>query len=128
MQCLICNEKMKKTAMFGVLADACPTCKYVWLDRNEFASIIAADQKTTRTELLARARNEFLIEALKTLSYKGLCQRCGSPVSEVNFHGIAVNKCVTCGGMLFEYKELEKCIANCKKQGWVKKLFNLITR
>lgn len=126
MKCIVCEDKMKKCAMFGVLVDFCSACDGVWLDRNEFATIVAMDQKTTRTELLERARQEEKDESLKVVSYRGLCQRCGSPVSQCNFHGVKIDKCKTCGGMFFERGELTKCMSNCKKEGWLTKLFQLM--
>ena len=126
MKCIVCQASMKKEAMFGVLVDFCQSCKGVWLDKNEFTRIVAMDQKTTKTELVARMKEEESREALKVVSYRGLCQRCGSPVSSCDFHGVHVDKCKTCGGMFFEQSELTKCMSNCKKAGWLEKLFNLM--
>jgi len=117
---------MKKCAMFGVLVDFCPSCKGTWLDKNEFSTIVAMNHDVTKTELMEKVKSEKTTEALKPIKYRGLCQRCGFPVSSVNMHGVKVDRCKTCGGVFFEKGELTKCMSNCKKEGWLAKLLNLM--
>jgi len=46
------------------------------------------------------------------------CPKCGMQLAELNFRGVEVDSCVSCGGMFLDKGEIEKAMA-FKDPGWL---------
>jgi hypothetical protein len=51
------------------------------------------------------------------------CPKCGAELSEVEFRGVKVDKCFTCGGVYLDDGELEQLAG---RAGWLDRMLQLI--
>jgi Zn-finger nucleic acid-binding protein len=57
------------------------------------------------------------LEKLKELHWMR-CPKCGMELTELDFRGMKVDSCLTCGGMFLDKGEIEKAMAY-KEPGWL---------
>jgi Zn-finger nucleic acid-binding protein len=50
------------------------------------------------------------------------CPKCGMELAEVDFRGVTVDSCFSCGGAFLDKGEVEKALAY-KEPGWLGKAF-----
>jgi len=51
------------------------------------------------------------------------CPKCGAELTEVEFRGVRVDQCFSCGGVYLDDGELEQLAG---RAGWFEKVLNLI--
>jgi hypothetical protein len=85
-------------------------------NENEEEYIQRLEMEKQREQVAARRRELAQEEAskLKELHYMK-CPKCGSDLSEVEFRGVKVDKCFSCGGVYLDDGELEQLVG---RPGW----------
>jgi len=115
MLCFRCNTGMKKSEIEGVLVDRCPNCKGIWLDVGELEMLEYGEGKE-RDELIREAKQEVLRDKQRLFSTCGLCPKCQKyELKQIIRVGIELDKCSACGGLFFDWGELEKVISGEEK-------------
>ncbi len=81
-------------------------------------------------ELIAKKRTE-LDESRKIQQEKSehgaywmVCPKCGGQMEELEFHGIMIDKCKSCGGIYFDQGEVDLLIEHTTGGGFFKRLFS----
>lgn len=127
MVCLRCHEKMKKNALAGVLVDFCTNCNSFWLDAGELDNLRAKEKKS-EAELAQEAKAERRAERSQLITYTELCPRCQeSSLIPVHEGPVELDKCKRCGGLFFDFGELQKCL-EMPETSWLRRLFNAIKK
>ncbi len=108
MQCYKCHTKMKKKAVQGVLIDFCDVCEGIWLDGGELEQLKNNEGKSIE-ELKAEGRREIASEKKRLVTSMTTCPRCQSQrLQEKIFDGVELDICSSCGGMYFDWGELNR--------------------
>jgi len=101
-KCLKCQKPMKSfLTKKGVLLDVCPHCKGVWFDCGEIY-FFTKNKKTLRAYELKGLQNT------KQIDQK--CPKCHSEMQKgvFPFQPYEVEECLSCKGLFFDYKEVQK--------------------
>jgi Zn-finger nucleic acid-binding protein len=104
------------------LVNGCPNCKSVWLDVGELDKLKKGEQLHPE-ELLKQARTELTRAAERPIEYVGMCPRCGGQMTPYIEDGVALDTCLACHGMFFDYGELEKVLKDREEDSWLMRLW-----
>lgn len=103
-----CHVGMEHRALDGVLVDACPSCKGIWLDGGELEMLQDQTGKPIK-ELHLEARKEVAEAKQRLITTHGLCPRCQeTTLNEQLVASVELDVCATCNGMYFDWGELSK--------------------
>jgi len=130
MNCYKCNTEMKKQVKQDVLIDACPTCKGVWLDAGELEMLAGGKQKS-KDEILSEAKREIIRDKGRLMVTCEMCPKCQiEPLAQKFVEGVELDYCRKCGGLYFDWSELEKVLARkaSSEKGTFKSFFSEIFR
>ena len=85
----------------------------------EEAKRLRALREKARAEMEAAER-----ERLKELHWMH-CPKCGMELSEIEYRGVMVDACFSCGGMFFDKGEVEKALAG-EEPGTLRRLVGVL--
>jgi Zn-finger nucleic acid-binding protein len=96
----------------GVIADACPDCRGVWLDAHELRRILGDSPRIeAAASLAARDTGPADLDLVR-----GDCPRCRTPLASLHIQGprfaFHVEQCPTCQGLWFDENELAHFVAD----------------
>ena len=106
MHCIRCDTDMKKTAKAGIVIDACPNCRGLWLDGGEL-EMLEKGYKKENAELMQEAAREIRSERTKGITIKGMCPNCqDASLRVIRRERVEVDFCPACKGIFFDEGEL----------------------
>lgn len=110
MKCIKCNVEMKKRIERGVVIDTCPKCHGSWVDPGEVEKL-KSWKDFPIVDAYINLRLEEKKESMSPAPF-GLCpvSGCESQLDQVVIGGVRVEKCLKCGGMFFDDKELKTSV------------------
>ncbi len=123
MSCPRCQVLLCEVTSAGVVADACGTCRGVWLDRGELEEMVA---RVDRPQHARRNATQYAgTKAGVTTQTEGRtsrtgqtdflrCPRCGDLLRETQHDGVRVDECRRCRGMWLDDGELERIKAHLR--------------
>lgn len=127
MDCFRCGGDMLKKQLDGVLVDACGNCRGIWLDGGELDMLEYGERKDM-SELAVECRSETLAERSRLLSTVGMCPKCQkTPLREIIRSGVKVDECAQCGGIFFDYGELDQVMAE-EKPGVLRQFLRSVSK
>lgn len=125
MLCITCDTEMEHKTMNGVLVDHCTNCRSFWLDKDELQKLEEGDI-TPVIELRNQLEQEHNQEKIRSIYNHAVCQRCGHILGFRSVGDVTVVECPRCGGMFFDYEELDKVLCANRHDSWVEKLIHHI--
>jgi Zn-finger nucleic acid-binding protein len=128
MLCFRCRTAMARLPLDGVLVDQCPNCRGTWLDGGELAAMRDGARKPA-DQLRREAAAEVATERRRLTDADRMCPRCQrQPLQSERLAGIELDRCSACGGLHFDWGELERSLA-AERQGfalWLRRLKNTL--
>ena len=114
-KCIKCETAMIPKMVEDVEVDYCPSCRGLWLDRDEIRQL--ADKSE---DVLAELRE--LVQATepdKTApsTVKPPCPACGAKLALAVFGSIYMEHCAACDGIYLDRGELDKAMFVVKARG-----------
>ncbi len=117
MRCYRCHEDMVKSELEGVLVDRCHNkdCRGIWLDKGELEMLLYGERKA-KLQLMAELKVERANENGVAVLAGTICPKCNADaVVKIERGGVELDHCTGCGGLFFDYGELQTILKDEKK-------------
>jgi len=85
---------------------------------DEYFAKVEADKLRTLAEQHRREMEEAERDRLKEMHWMR-CPKCGMGLEEIEFRGIKIDKCFTCGGMYFDEGEFDQVAGGEAPEGFL---------
>lgn len=112
-KCVKCNTEMIKDHVDEVEVDLCPTCKSLWLDKDEIR-LLAQKSEQALDEI-----KRFMAEDPTDDSYELVerpCPSCQTKLTVAAFADVVIRHCPGCDGVFLERDELERAMNAVREQ------------
>lgn len=113
--CIKCNTAMVPKMVEDVEVDLCPSCRGLWLDRDEIRQLAEKSDESLLELREAVAEQDAAQPAPSTVSPP--CPACGGKLTLAVLGSIYVEHCSACDGIYLDRGELDKAMFVVKARG-----------
>ena len=114
-KCIKCEHVMNPKMVDDVEVDYCPSCRGLWLDRDEIRQL--ADKSDDELEELRELVQEGAPAEPARSSVESPCPACGGKLTLAVFGSIYMEHCTACDGVYLDRGELDKAMFVVKARG-----------
>lgn len=114
-KCIKCETIMKPRMVEDVEVDYCPSCRGLWLDRDEIRSL--ARKSDDSLAQLRELVQEGAPETPAPSTVVPPCPACGGKLTLAAFGSIQMEHCSACDGIYLDRGELDKAMFVVKARG-----------
>ena len=113
--CIKCSTVMKPRMVEDVEVDYCPSCRGLWLDRNEIREL--AQKSDDKLLELRELVQEGAPDEPAASTVAPPCPACGGKLTLAAFGSIQMEHCSACDGVYLDRGELDKAMFVVKARG-----------
>lgn len=114
-KCIKCETTMKPRMVDTVEVDYCPSCRGLWLDRDEIRALAQKSDETLSE--LRQLVQEGAPDTPAASTVTPPCPACGGKLTLAAFGSIQMEHCSACDGIYLDRGELDKAMFVVKARG-----------